>query len=524
MDLNIILRLMVTISCFSLMVRVIVSRNNWGWLGIASGILAIMGISIYLIPEQAGIIGGILWLFFILIPLIGRQQVNRLAYQEQFQKARQVASILSWLHPADGWRKTPQFLKALELTKQGQIETAKTQLAPYFRSSKHSFNHTARALQFRMEGRWQDCLHWLQTDISNALLWKNPTLVTIYLRALGEVGDINSLIWAVKSHQGQLKRLGDSILINLARLYVFAFSGNVREVNQLFSKSLAIYPQPVKTFWLATAEMALGNQQQAQTLLLAIQKKDLSLETAIAQRLSRPVPKADQVLTTESRHLIDAIKQELQEEINYGSAISLTATRAYSTYTLMLINLLVFLIEIQQGGHQNLETLYRLGAAVPVEIFSGEPWRILTANFLHYGSIHIGSNLLGLWILGPYVEFYLGWIRYLIIYFVSGIGAIALFACIAMLMGQGDELLMGASAAIMGLMGATFMILWRGWQQENSSIAKERLRLVILIIGLQIVFDISIANVSFLGHFLGLILGIVSTSIILSMTHPNSSH
>jgi membrane associated rhomboid family serine protease len=115
------------------------------------------------------------------------------------------------------------------------------------------------------------------------------------------------------------------------------------------------------------------------------------------------------------------------------------------------------------------------------------------------------------------VEFYLGWIRYLIVYFISGLGAISLFAVFAMFLGEGDELLVGASAAIMGLMGATFMILWRGWRQEQSTIAQERLRLVILIISLQIMFDVSLAKVSFIGHFCGLIFGIFSTFIILAI-------
>ena len=517
MDLNTILRLLVTISCFSLIVRVIVSRNHWGWLGVSIGILGVMGIALYWIPEQAGIIGGILWLILILIPLIGLRQVNRLVYQEQFQKARRLASILSWLHPADGWRERPRFLKVLELTKKGEIKTAKTQLSPYVRSPQHSFDYTAKALQFRLECRWEECLHWLQTDISHALLWQNSTLVTVYLRALGEVGDVNGLIWTVKSHQSQINRLGDSILINLARLYVFAFSGEVQEVKKLFASTLKIYPQNVQTFWLATAEMALGNQENGHRLLLSIQEKDVSLESAIAQRFSQPIPQADQILTVTSQRILHTIKQDLQQEINYGSAISITPTKAYFTYSLMVANVLVFLLEMQAGGTQNLETLYRLGAAVPVEIFSGEPWRILTANFLHYGYIHIGSNLLGLWILGPYVEFYLGWIRYLIVYFISGLGAISLFAVFAMFLGEGDELLVGASAAIMGLMGATFMILWRGWRQEQSTIAQERLRLVILIISLQIMFDVSLAKVSFIGHFCGLIFGIFSTFIILAI-------
>jgi len=522
MDLNTILRLLVIISCCSLIVRVIISRRNWGWLGVATGILAVIIASSFFAPEQSGIIGGILWLVLVLMPILGLRQINYFIYQEKFQSARQLASFLSLLHPGDGWQQQPQFLRALELTKKGELERAQALLDRYLQNSNHSFYHTAQAIQFRLEARWQECLEWLRTEVSEFRLWQNSTLATIYCRTLGEVGDLNGLIWAFTFHQDQLQQLGGSMAVNLARLYVFAFAGEVQAVRKLFASTLKIYPKNVQEFWLATAEMAAGNQEVGQKILFNIQKKDLALETAIAFRLTEPCPEANSILRADSLQMTAAIKKDLQYELNYGGAISLTPTKANTTYSLILINILVFIWEINQGGSQNLETLYQLGAAVPNAIISGEPWRILTANFLHYGWIHLASNLLGLWILGPYVEFYVGWIRYLIIYFMSGISAISVFTAVALQMGQGDELLVGASAAIMGLMGATFIILWRGWQQDKSKIAQDRLRLVMLIIGLQVVFDLSVANVSFLGHFFGLIFGIIMTRILLFFTYQKA--
>ncbi len=519
MDLNTVLRLLVIISCCSLIARVVISRKNWGWLGVATGILTVTVVCLLIIPEQAGIIGGIFWLVFVLMPILGLRQVNYLIYQEKFKPARQLASFLSWLHPGDGWQEQPRFLRILELTKKGELERAQALLNQSFKKTNYGFQYTAKAIRFRIEARWEDYLYWLQTEISDQELWGNSTLATVYLRALGEVGDLNGLVWAAQTHQHQLRKLGGSLAINLARLYVFSFAGDVQSVKKLLNSLLKVYPQNVQDFWLATAEIASGNEETGQKILFNIQDKDIALEAAIASRLTQSCTEAKLVLTAESLRMIAAIQKNLQEEINYGGAIKLTPTKANTTYSLIVINILIFIWEINQGGSQNLETLYQLGAAVPNAVISGEPWRILTANFLHYGSIHLTSNLLGLWILGPYVEFYVGWIRYLIIYFISGIGAISVFTGIALAMGEGDELLVGASAAIMGLMGATFIILWRGWQQEKSKIAKERLQLVMLIIGLQVVFDLTVANVSFLGHFSGLIFGIVMTHILLIFTH-----
>ncbi len=523
MDINIVLLWLVTISCVSLSLRVLVSRRNWGWLVTATVILLVMGSIYSLVPSQAGIIGGILWLFFVLIPVIGLRQVNRLVYQERFQKARQIASVLSWLHPGDGWREQPKFLSSLELAKKGETDPPKHRLEKYFNRSSYGFELTAKAIQFRMETRWEDCLHWLRTEVSQSLLWENSNLVIVYLQALGEVGDINGLIWTVKAHQKQLEYLGDSVPINLARLYVFAFSGDVKAVKKVFQTSLNFYPENRQKFWLATAYFAQGKEEEGRNLLFSISEKDVSLENGINQRLTHPIPRAIDTLTAESVLILEKIKETFQQEINYKGAISITPTKAYTTYFIMAINIMIFMVAIPLGGNANVETLYDLGAAVPEEIASGEPWRVLTANFLHFGYTHLLSNLLGLWILGPYVEFYLGWLRYILIYLLSGVGAISLFAFFAMVVGREEDMLVGASAAIMGLMGATFIILLRGWMQEKSPIAQERLRLVIIIIALQVMFDLTIPKVSFFGHTAGLILGMLLTSLTLLVTNRKST-
>ena len=518
MELNTVLHFLVTISCASIALRTLISRNNWGWLFTALGILTIMGAFYLIIPERSGVIGGILWLIFILIPIIGLGQVNRLVYQERFLKARRIAIVLSALHPVDGWRQQPQFLKVLALIQKGEIETANTILNRDLTSKNYGFHQTAKALQFRMEANWNDYLSWLQKEIPDSVLWRSPTLATIYLRALGEVGDLNRLVRIFQVHQNQINNLGSSIPINLARLYVFAFLGEVREVKKLFSSTLNFYPENIQMFWLATAQMALGNRQAGENLLLKIKNKDIALENAISHRFSHAFTDPKTVLNPEYLPIIEAIKTDFNQEINYGSAVSITPIKANLTYGLMLVNVLVFILEIAQGGSENLETLARLGAAIPKEVVSGEPWRVFTANFLHFGYIHLISNMLGLWILSPYVEFYLGWFRYLIVYFVSGIGAISLFAVLAILTGRENDLLVGASAAIMGLMGATFMILWQGWRREKSKLAQEKLQLVTIIILLQVGFDFSVANVSFLGHFFGLVLGIIATFVLVAKT------
>jgi membrane associated rhomboid family serine protease len=78
-----------------------------------------------------------------------------------------------------------------------------------------------------------------------------------------------------------------------------------------------------------------------------------------------------------------------------------------------------------------------------------------TAMFLHAGWAHIAGNMLFLWIFGDNVEDRLGHVRYLIFYFLCGLGAAALQTALAT-----DNTLpaVGASGAIAGVLGGYLMM------------------------------------------------------------------
>jgi len=73
---------------------------------------------------------------------------------------------------------------------------------------------------------------------------------------------------------------------------------------------------------------------------------------------------------------------------------------AYTTYILIALNLLIYGLEIKLGGSQNSFALERLGALMPEKVLAGEWWRLIGANFLHYGSFHLATNMLSLFFVG----------------------------------------------------------------------------------------------------------------------------
>ena len=191
---------------------------------------------------------------------------------------------------------------------------------------------------------------------------------------------------------------------------------------------------------------------------------------------------------------------------------------AYTTYVLIALNLLVYVVELKLGGSQNSIALERLGALIPEKVLAGEWWRLIGANFLHYGSFHLATNMLSLFFIGRLIELSLGAKYYLTIYLASGIGSMLTFSLLALKLGLNNVFLVGASAAIMGLIGAVLAISLQIWLKKRHSLtAKRRLQQVILIIVIQFIFDNLIPQVSFHSHLFGFIIGFLISSVLVAI-------
>ncbi|MGF1482256.1 MAG: rhomboid family intramembrane serine protease [Cyanophyceae cyanobacterium] len=138
-----------------------------------------------------------------------------------------------------------------------------------------------------------------------------------------------------------------------------------------------------------------------------------------------------------------------------------TRITPYVTYALIAINVVVFFHELSLNSQQ-LNAFFQLYAVVPEELsasFGGDninqpvpEWLTLfTSQFLHGGLMHIGGNMLFLWVFGNNIEDRLGHFRYIIFYLLCG--ALAALAQWFFSMQSGVPSL-GASGAIAGVMGA----------------------------------------------------------------------
>jgi rhomboid protease GluP len=103
------------------------------------------------------------------------------------------------------------------------------------------------------------------------------------------------------------------------------------------------------------------------------------------------------------------------------------------------------------GGIMNLggiatQVNYRLGASLPLAYNISQPWRFVTAIFLHGGLLHIGFNMWVLMDIGPMVEELYGSARYLFLYVATGVAGYVLSSAVG-------HLSVGASGSLLGLIG-----------------------------------------------------------------------
>jgi membrane associated rhomboid family serine protease len=169
-----------------------------------------------------------------------------------------------------------------------------------------------------------------------------------------------------------------------------------------------------------------------------------------------------------------------------------------ATIVLIAINVVAYLIEIGAGtggfdgvGGRVVADFALFGPSV----VEGEWYRLVTSGFLHASLFHIGFNMLLLFFLGRLLEPALGTPRFVALYFASLLGG-----SMGALLLDPNAITLGASGAVFGLAGATFVIA-RG--RGMDAIAGE----IGFLIVFNLIFSFIAPRISVGGHLGGLAAG-----------------
>jgi hypothetical protein len=100
----------------------------------------------------------------------------------------------------------------------------------------------------------------------------------------------------------------------------------------------------------------------------------------------------------------------------------------------------------------------------PAGTAAGEGWFVtaFTSMFMHGSWLHIGGNMLFLWIFGNNVEDAMGKVRFFVFYILAGLAATALQTAVTLAAASGVDTAipnLGASGAISGVLGAYLLLL-----------------------------------------------------------------
>ncbi len=306
-----------------------------------------------------------------------------------------------------------------------------------------------------------------------------PDTLAQIVRGHAEVGRFERALECLRELEA---RPGAAESATLGRIFLFALAGEPEIVRHTFAdqtEHVEEWPSCMCPYWIGRAHLAAGRYAEAGVLLRqaleAVPLGTLAWRRAIDEQLQLaenpepPLPK----------HVDPAVREAIAE---HGSRrlqtskapafASLVRQRKFHPVTTALLAACIvvhYLIE-NATGSANPYTLMRFGAMSRALVFGdGEWWRFVSHMFTHGGLIHILSNGYFLYAIGNLLEEFYGGRKILFIYLLSGLAGAGLSLAL-----QSYRIpMVGASGAIMGLLGCAITFAIRHKRQIPPRVRKD---------------------------------------------------
>ena len=218
------------------------------------------------------------------------------------------------------------------------------------------------------------------------------------------------------------------------------------------------------------------------------------------------------------RQVIARHNAELDKEDEFYDLLHAATPRAWATPVILGLNLLVFAAMVASGASfwsPDRFDVFSWGGTHGPSVVHGVWWRLLTANYLHFGFLHLAFNMWCLWQVGRFTERLLGNWAFVLTYTLSGIaGAIASIAHNPLGIGA------GASGAVFGAVGCIlgFMLVRR--RTVPVRVLKPLVTSLLAFLGYNIYFSVTMStHVDNFAHGGGLVAGFLC-GVLLSRAIP----
>jgi len=470
----------------------------------------------WLAPRVAGYLGLAAWGVAILAPNALAAAAFARSLRRDFRTGAALYGLLALLRPLGGFRALRDYFRALDWLATGHRRAGLGMLARL--QGDPALGPLATVERLTADGDWAGVRAFVEGQGGAGTPGALP-LMPRYLRALGELGEVEALVAALERHRPSLGRRPPLLL--QALLFAFAFGGRVDAVSALLGGPLAALDERSRGLWLGTAEIAAGAVDAGLARLTAARARADAQQIEQIDRRLAAAPSQSRAATSA------AVGAALDELARVSAALTrgvpgFGARRfPFGTALLTAVILAVFVAEVASGGSLETDTLERLGALVPARVAAGEGWRIVTALFLHMGPVHLVMNLLALLPIGIYLERRLGAARTVASLLLSGAIPMAAHVGFWALGGQAVTTV-GASGAVMGGVGAAGAVLLRAVLDDRLPEARRWLRSLLVLIAVQSLIDLLIPAVDFLGHALGLAVGFCLGAIRVRLGAPRT--
>lgn len=202
------------------------------------------------------------------------------------------------------------------------------------------------------------------------------------------------------------------------------------------------------------------------------------------------------------------IRREEQQMNDFIYGLNSSVKDLYVTKILIAINIGVFLYMGMKGVNlynPDEANLKALGGNFSSATMFGEPWRLFTCMFLHGGIIHLAMNMFFFWVLGKFIEKIFGHTNYLLLYIFSG-----LLGSLCSVVFNPHVVSVGASGALFGIFGALAGYLFMCKKYIPPRLFQEIKSNVVMTLGLNIIFGLSVPNIDMAAHMGGLAGGFIA--------------
>nr|WP_106265764.1 rhomboid family intramembrane serine protease [Isoptericola sp. CG 20/1183] len=216
------------------------------------------------------------------------------------------------------------------------------------------------------------------------------------------------------------------------------------------------------------------------------------------QRCGRPTCPECQRPAPVGVQCVDCVAQAAKASRSARTVFGGTVRGGRPVVTLTIIGLCVvsWVLQLATGGAWTQQWAF-----VPV-FGDEEPWRFLTAAFLHSTSpLHILFNMYALWLVGPFLEQAFGRGRFIALYLLAAVGgSVGVLLLADPLSTSWLTPVVGASGAVFGLFGAIIPVLRRMGRNAGQ---------IVVLIAINMALPFFMDNIAWQAHVGGLVVGLV---------------